>query len=114
MVLSGIPHDGPPLTARLPVGSSSDGAVNARLTTGNRMSDALHCRERRLNRRELIPSDSIHRRSDSPWLPTLLRGPAATYSHSIVLGGFELTSYTTRFTPRTELMIRVETRCRSS
>jgi hypothetical protein len=31
----------------------------------------------------------------------------ATYSHSIVAGGFELTSYTTRFTPRTSLLIRV-------
>ena len=28
-----------------------------------------------------------------------------------MLGGFELTSYTTRFTPRTLLMIRVEIRC---
>jgi len=30
-----------------------------------------------------------------------------TYSHSIVAGGLLLTSYTTRFTPRTLLMIRV-------
>jgi four helix bundle protein len=29
------------------------------------------------------------------------------YSHSIVAGGFELTSYTTRFTPRTSLMMRL-------
>src|SRR5262249_9121970 len=31
------------------------------------------------------------------------------HSHSIVAGGLLLTSYTTRFTPRTLLMIRVET-----
>src|SRR5207245_2286226 len=30
------------------------------------------------------------------------------YSHSIVLGGLELTSYTTRFTPLTSLIRRVE------
>gem|GEM_PF-6482103 len=30
------------------------------------------------------------------------------YSHSIVAGGFELTSYTTRFTPSTSLAIRLE------
>src|SRR5207245_5881539 len=30
------------------------------------------------------------------------------HSHSIVLGGFELMSNTTRFTPLTSLMIRVE------
>ena len=30
------------------------------------------------------------------------------YSHSIVAGGLELMSYTTRFTPRTSLMIRPE------
>lgn len=30
------------------------------------------------------------------------------HSHSIVLGGFELMSYTTRFTPFTSLMIRLE------
>ncbi len=30
------------------------------------------------------------------------------YSHSIVAGGFELTSYVTRFTPRISLMIRFE------
>lgn len=36
------------------------------------------------------------------------------HSHSIVLGGFELTSYTTRLTPRTEFVIRVEIRWRTS
>src|ERR1044072_9728140 len=36
------------------------------------------------------------------------------YSHSIVGGGFELTSYATRLTPRTSLMIRFEMRPRRS
>ena len=36
------------------------------------------------------------------------------YSHSIVAGGFELTSYTTRLTPRTLLMISLETSARKS
>jgi hypothetical protein len=31
------------------------------------------------------------------------------HSHSIVPGGFDVTSYTTRFTPFTSLMIRVAT-----
>ena len=31
-----------------------------------------------------------------------------SYSHSIVPGGLEETSYTTRFTPRTSLMMREE------
>src|SRR5262249_13678142 len=34
----------------------------------------------------------------------------ARYSHSIVAGGFELTSYTTRLTPFTSLAIRLEMR----
>src|SRR5215218_1233148 len=36
------------------------------------------------------------------------------HSHSIVLGGFDEMSYTTRFTPRTSLVIREETRARKS
>ena len=36
------------------------------------------------------------------------------YSHSIVLGGFELTSYTTRLIPLTSFTIRVEIRSRTS
>jgi predicted metal-binding membrane protein len=36
------------------------------------------------------------------------------HSHSMVAGGFELTSYTTRFTPRTSLMIRFEMRASTS
>jgi len=36
------------------------------------------------------------------------------YSHSIVAGGFELTSYTTRFTPRTSLIIRLLIRPKTS
>src|SRR5690606_15260732 len=38
----------------------------------------------------------------------------APHSHSMVPGGFDVMSYTTRFTPRTSLMIRDETRPRSS
>ena len=33
--------------------------------------------------------------------------PTPLHSHSIVPGGFDVTSYTTRFTPFTSLMIRV-------
>src|SRR6185312_8261125 len=36
------------------------------------------------------------------------------YSHSIVAGGLELTSYTTLFTPATSLMIRLEIRASAS
>ncbi len=36
------------------------------------------------------------------------------YSHSIVLGGLVLISYTTRFTPLTSLTIRLEIRSRTS
>ena len=36
------------------------------------------------------------------------------YSHSIVLGGFELISYTTRLTPFTSLIIREDMRARIS
>src|SRR5258708_40084884 len=38
--------------------------------------------------------------------PILLHG-TPPHSHSIVPGGFDVTSYTTRFTPLTSLMIRV-------
>ncbi len=38
----------------------------------------------------------------------------ARYSHSIVLGGLEEMSYTTRFTPLTSLMMRDEIRPSSS
>lgn len=44
-------------------------------------------------------------------IPMMLRGVELTglplYSHSIVDGGFELTSYTTRLIPRISFMIRV-------
>ena len=46
-------------------------------------------------------------------LSHLLKRPGA-YSHSMVEGGFEETSSATRFTPRTSLMIRLETRSRRS
>ncbi len=36
------------------------------------------------------------------------------YSHSIVAGGFELMSYTTRFTPCTLLMMSFDTLARNS
>src|SRR6185312_9606000 len=36
------------------------------------------------------------------------RASLLSHSHSMVAGGFELTSYTTRFTPSTSLMIRLE------
>ncbi len=36
----------------------------------------------------------------------------SNYSHSIVAGGLELMSYTTRFTPFTRLMISLETLAR--
>src|SRR5690242_1662173 len=39
---------------------------------------------------------------------------AFPYSHSIVLGGLELMSYTTRFTPCTSLMIRLDIRPNTS
>lgn len=39
---------------------------------------------------------------------------ARAYSHSIVAGGFDEMSYTTRLTPRTSLMIRFEIRPSSS
>ena len=40
--------------------------------------------------------------------------PTRPYSHSIVAGGLLLMSYTTRFTPFTSLMMRVEMRASSS
>ena len=45
---------------------------------------------------------------------TYFQGERRSHSHSIVLGGLELMSYTTRFTPRTEFVIRVEIRCKMS
>src|SRR5882762_11986938 len=41
-------------------------------------------------------------------------GLSSGYSHSIVAGGLELTSYATRFTPRTSLMMRLEILPRTS
>jgi hypothetical protein len=38
----------------------------------------------------------------------------SSYSHSIVAGGLLLMSYTTRLTPGTQLMIRVEIRASKS
>ncbi len=39
---------------------------------------------------------------------------ARRYSHSMVAGGFEVTSSTTRFTSRTSLVMRVEMRASTS
>src|ERR1035438_129155 len=46
-------------------------------------------------------------------IPLPHRFQQETYSHSIVAGGLELTSRTTRETPRTSLVIRLEIRCTS-
>ena len=42
------------------------------------------------------------------------RGPPPGYSHSMVLGGLEVMSYTTRVMPRTSFTIRLEIRSRTS
>lgn len=47
-------------------------------------------------------------------IPLLSRIKKINYSHSMVAGGLELISYTTRFTPRTLLMISLETFARNS
>ncbi len=47
--------------------------------------------------------DNFRRSTDLPF-----RLDPLTYSHSIVPGGLEVISYTTRFTPRTSLTIRLE------
>ncbi len=52
-------------------------------------------------------SDQSAPRLILPWIDS-------PYSHSIVAGGFELMSYTTRFTPFTSLITRVEIRAKSS
>jgi len=50
-------------------------------------------------------------RGAAPGRPALARSEEPTdHSHSIVAGGLELTSYTTRFTPFTSLMIRPDIR----
>jgi hypothetical protein len=43
-----------------------------------------------------------------PGTPTPMTCHPRFYSHSIVPGGFEVMSYTTRFTPRTSFTIRFE------
>jgi hypothetical protein len=53
-------------------------------------------------------SGEISRRSDA------VSDPPRPYSHSMVAGGFEEMSYTTRLMPRTSLMMRDEMRARSS
>src|ERR1700736_67260 len=53
----------------------------------------------------VVQSRSEREASPDPRRP--LR-PSLHYSHSIVPGGFEVMSYTTRFTPRTSFTIRFE------
>ena len=64
-----------------------------------------------------IPS-SISRSegSEPPFNPTvgLCAGLPAGHSHSMVPGGFEVTSKATRFTPSTSLMMRVDILSESS
>lgn len=61
-------------------------------------------------------SDSLPTRLFVPFFLTALRPLLsfpirhALYSHSIVAGGLDEMSYTTRFTPRTSLMIRFDMR----
>jgi len=50
----------------------------------------------------------VRRCSDVSDFGHLTPKPAKPYSHSMVAGGLELTSYTTRFTPLTSLIMRVE------
>src|SRR5689334_19589271 len=46
-----------------------------------------------------------------PWIKSwLLRSHRSSHSHSIVPGGLEVMSYTTRFIPRTSLTMRVAVR----
>ena len=64
------------------------------------------------------PTRATTERAWPPAMPVLffgaLRGMAAGYSHSIVAGGLELMSKTTRLTPRTSLMMRLEMRASMS
>src|SRR5262249_61742142 len=48
------------------------------------------------------------------WMGGGAQRPALTHSHSIVAGGFDEMSYTTRFTPWTSLVMRLEMRASSS
>ena len=59
-------------------------------------------------------SDAGHASSSVRRSDRCTSATSRVYSHSIVAGGFELMSYTTRLTPRTSLMIRVEIRARTS
>ena len=46
--------------------------------------------------------------------PAAVRARGTGYSHSMVAGGFEVASSTTRLTPGTSLVIRVEIRASTS
>jgi hypothetical protein len=62
--------------------------------------------------RYLTRGDPATRAGSQGRLAALPAGP--NHSHSIVAGGFELMSYTTRFTPLTSLAIRLEMWARTS
>src|SRR5690349_8330697 len=83
-------------------------------------SATASCHARSL-RKSPMPKSTDHDRCDyhqyrarGTILALIQRTVVASYgdchSHSIVAGGLELTSYTTRFTPFTSLMIRLEMR----
>lgn len=68
-------------------------------------SSGISWRSRRI-RVDFPAPDGADTTSTSPW--------DTGYSHSMVAGGFEEMSYTTRFTPSTSLMIRFEIRPKTS
>ena len=69
-----------------------------------------------------FPSNEADRCFCAPSFPTISRGKgeaqvafsAPRYSHSIVAGGFDDTSYTTRLTPLTLFIISFESRASTS
>jgi hypothetical protein len=66
----------------------------------------------RLFRKEFPPAGLtvVHTRTEGCRPPGLRYRRHPLYSHSIVPGGLLVTSYTTRLTPLTSLMMRVATR----
>ena len=53
-------------------------------------------------------SQQSHLNRSNPRRTRRRLAPAANHSHSMVPGGFEVTSYTTRLTPFTSFTMRVE------
>src|SRR5208282_3316311 len=81
------------------------------------MDPLLDSQRRRCRVHRRLPAGVLHgnrpqgRNLDTPDLKAALARSEARssfYSHSIVPGGFEVTSYTTRLTPFTSFTIRVE------